>query len=306
MDVEGRELVRLPFESAFFAQIRSVLSAALSLAVEDEVIGSNPALGVFRKARTKAAKMRNRARVGETVKAMDLEQRNRFFAIAAEREPDVYPAFVLMGLCGGLRLGEALGLKWASCDFDSRALRVHEQITSASTKSGVERTVEMASPVVDLLRGLLARRREESLATGRGGDVAPWIVFPWLPEKPDSRDEQRAAKIVRRAMARCLRIGKLPLHFTPHSLRHTFCSLLIGSGCSPVYGAAAGRPRLRQDDGRRLRQLVQPDRAGGDGQPGAGGLRTGVGNIRGQSGNIGGRPSGATVCSDRHLRRQDD
>jgi integrase len=112
---------------------------------------------------------------------------------------------------------------------------VHEQIASASTKSGVERTVDLAAPVVELLRGLLARRREESLRAGRGGDVPPWVVFPWLPERPDDRDEQKAAKRVRRAMEQVLRGAKLPARFTPHSLRHTFCSLLIGSDVSPVY-----------------------------------------------------------------------
>jgi hypothetical protein len=36
-------------------------------------------------------------------------------------------------------------------------------------------------------------------------------------------------------MERVLRLAKLPGHFTPHSLRHTFCSLLISQGESPVY-----------------------------------------------------------------------
>lgn len=36
-------------------------------------------------------------------------------------------------------------------------------------------------------------------------------------------------------MERVLKIAKLPPHFTPHSLRHTFCSLLIAQGISPVY-----------------------------------------------------------------------
>jgi integrase len=36
-------------------------------------------------------------------------------------------------------------------------------------------------------------------------------------------------------MERVLKIAKLPAHFTPHSLRHTFCSLLITQGISPVY-----------------------------------------------------------------------
>ncbi len=36
-------------------------------------------------------------------------------------------------------------------------------------------------------------------------------------------------------MRRILKKADLPRHFTMHSLRHSFCSLLISSGASPVY-----------------------------------------------------------------------
>ena len=36
-------------------------------------------------------------------------------------------------------------------------------------------------------------------------------------------------------MERVLKLAGLPGHFTPHSLRHTFCSILISGGVSPVY-----------------------------------------------------------------------
>lgn len=216
------------------AQIRSVLSAVLSLAVEDEVLGSNPALGVFRERRTKAAKLRARAIVGTDVKAMDRDQRNRFLSAAVRDEPDAYVAFMLMGL-GGLRLGEALGMKWNSVDLEARQIRVHEQIGSSTTKTGAERTVDLATPLAQLLRSTLARRREQSMAAGQAGALSPWIVFPWLEERPSPQQQQKAEKQIRRSMERVLKIAKLPAHFTPHSLRHTFCSLLIAQGISPVY-----------------------------------------------------------------------
>jgi hypothetical protein len=83
-----------------------VLSAVLWLAVEDEVIGSNPALGVFCERRTKAAKLRARAIVGADVKAMDRVQRNRFLSTAASHEPHAYVAFMLMrlGACASAKL----------------------------------------------------------------------------------------------------------------------------------------------------------------------------------------------------------
>lgn len=56
-----------------------------------------------------------------------------------------------------------------------------------------------------------------------------------LPEQPTARDEQRVAKTIRRAMIRALKRAELPPWHTPHSLRHTFGSLLIAAGVSPVY-----------------------------------------------------------------------
>ncbi|HWW82293.1 MAG TPA: tyrosine-type recombinase/integrase [Vicinamibacterales bacterium] len=60
-------------------------------------------------------------------------------------------------------------------------------------------------------------------------------MFSWLGERPDERDEQKAAKRVRRAMERGLKAARLRGRFKPHGLRHTFCSLSIAGGVSPVY-----------------------------------------------------------------------
>ena len=73
------------------------------------------------------------------------------------------------------------------------------------------------------------------MAAGRGGEISPYVVFPWLSERPGEQEQQKAAKRVRRAMERTLKAAGLPAHFTPHSLRHTFCSLLIAGGVSPIY-----------------------------------------------------------------------
>jgi integrase len=52
---------------------------------------------------------------------------------------------------------------------------------------------------------------------------------------PTRKDGARTVKTVRRAKARVRKLAGLPEHFTPHSLRHTFGSLLIAAGVSPAY-----------------------------------------------------------------------
>jgi type II secretory pathway pseudopilin PulG len=65
--------------------------------------------------------------------------------------------------------------------------------------------------------------------------IALYVAFPWLSVAPDAQEEQKAAKRLLRAMERALKAAGLPQHFNLHSLRHTFCSLLIAQGESPVY-----------------------------------------------------------------------
>ncbi len=261
-----------------------MLSAVLSLAVSEEVISSNPVLGVSRERRTRAR--RQRARVGEQVKAMTRAERNTFLAVAAQRRPEIGPAFVLMALAG-LRFGEVLGIRWAAVDFEKKRLCIHEQLEIDATKSGAERMVDLAGPLEALLRGLKAQRLKASMAAKKGGEIAAQrIVFPDLPVKADRKVQQAAEKRVRRAMAYCLKTAGLSSHFTPHSLRHTFCSLLIADSISPVYvqqqaGHASvdlNSPRLRIVVRRRGSGGYGPARGGVPGEP--------SGNKCGRNGNI--------------------
>ena len=96
-----------------------------------------------------------------------------------------------------------------------------------TTKTGAGRTVDLSQQTVDLLRRLEVKRKAETLRRG-WGELPVWI-FPNEAGKPlaDSK--------VRQVFARVLKTTGLPLHFSPHCLRHTFASLLLQAGESPVY-----------------------------------------------------------------------
>jgi hypothetical protein len=104
------------------------------------------------------------------------------------------------------------------------------QLTSRTTKTGTERTVEIAGPLAAYLEKLQAQRRKVAFRSG----VEPMgerVVFPELASHPPERAYRRPRQVMRRVLKR----AGLPGHFTFHSTRHTFCSLLMASGVSPVY-----------------------------------------------------------------------
>ena len=67
----------------------------------------------------------------------------------------------------GLRLGEALGLKWPSVDQASKRLDIHEQILSDSTKTGESRRVDMTDALALCLSALEAQARKRSRRANR-------------------------------------------------------------------------------------------------------------------------------------------
>src|SRR5215470_7346978 len=94
--------------------MRTVLSAALTRAVREELI------------------VRNVARLVElpewrrgTIRPWSADEARGFLSVA--RSDPLYPAFVLLILYG-LRRGEALGLRWDDIDFDAGTIHIRRQL----------------------------------------------------------------------------------------------------------------------------------------------------------------------------------
>lgn len=72
---------------------------------------------------------------------------------------------------------------------------------------------------METLRLLEAERKAEKLHRG-WAEVPPWL---FVSEAGTVLDESKDRKV----FARVLKKAKLPRHFTPHSLRHSFASILL-------------------------------------------------------------------------------
>ena len=202
------------------------LSGIMTAAVEAGYLKSNPCGGL----RKEIAK-RDDERQLETVKALDRDQvaalllgirnakRRDFTAI----EGDTLYAFFLCMARTGMRLGEAAALQWSAVDFRKRQITIrrtlsHDQFTTP--KSGRSRIVDMSQQLHDELK----------LHEKRCGDAAALsLVFQSAPGKP--LDVKNIRTRVFTPVAKALGFGAL----TPHVLRHSYASQLLGDGESIHY-----------------------------------------------------------------------
>jgi integrase len=205
--------------------MQATLRAMLNAAIDDAVMVANPANGLARKLKLSMTAAHRQ----EEIKAMTREQVALFLA-TAEREAPLLAALFLLLARTGMRIGEGLGLQWDEVDYEGRELRVARSFSRGrieTPKSGIARTVDMSAQLARILRRLHLERKAETLR-GRWSEVPPWVFCTQLGTPYD-------VAFVQRAFKRTVKAAKLPLHFTPHSLRHTYASLMLQAGESPVY-----------------------------------------------------------------------
>ena len=221
--------VRLPLARDSVRIIHATLRALLNAAVDDGVIVANPADKLGRTLRlVVTAKTRQ-----EEVKAMTRDQLAAFLAAARNASTSYerrhYPLFLLLARTG-MRLGEGLVLQWDDVNFAEKEIRVARTLSCGrieKPKSGHGRTVDMSEQLARILLQHQIKRKTETLK--RGWSRMPEWVF--CTETGTLPDESRVRKIMRKT----LKAARLPLHFSPHCLRHTFASLLLQQGESPAY-----------------------------------------------------------------------
>jgi len=140
--------------------IHAVLHRALEQAVRFNLIPFNPA------ARVDPPKIRQ-----EEITPLDAEQARRFLHVA---RGDRFEALYVLSLTTGLRMGEALGLRWSDVDLDSGTLRVNRQVQRmrgggglvfSEPKNASRRTLELPQRAVEALR---SHRKKQAEGEAKG------------------------------------------------------------------------------------------------------------------------------------------
>lgn len=201
--------------SPFMARmVQTTISSLLASAMEDGLVKDNAAHG--------AGKRLGLRRGVREAGAMRADQLARFLAAAAEVAPPYVPLFVLLAR-SAMRIGEALALSVADVDLAARTARLvrtyHGSGNFGPLKSGRARTVMLSRQAA----GAVARQIAIARPPERWLFASPYLTsrLPYAPAQ------------VQKIFKKVLRVGNLPVHFTPHSLRHTAASLLLSRGEPP-------------------------------------------------------------------------
>lgn len=231
-----------PFATNYVRAMRTTVSGVLTEAVEAGLIAANPCRGVWKELQ----RGRSRKLKGAT-KALDTQQAAAFAEAAQQSEPESWPAFALMMLAG-LRPMEALALQRESIDFAGARLTVDMSLSTSfgvpsalrPPKDGEARTVDLAAPLVALLRQLVEGRPSARVVRYDGAALGarkpgPFLFDQSLPANPSGRQALALHSRTTDAMRRALKVAGLPLRFSLHSLRHTYGSGLVSRGVPIVY-----------------------------------------------------------------------
>lgn len=185
----------------------AVLSGIFDSAIEDEFISVNPCQNTRRFCGNETQTVINPLTPDEV----------QTFLENASTLPIEYYTFYLLAVRTGLRLGEALALRWSDIDFDARTVEVSKSYNYRTKKTRLPknkkpRTVDITPATVDALRNLQAQKKIRSIT---GSDL---IIANNRGQPVPARTLQQTLK----------KVAPRPIRL--HDLRHTYATLRITKG----------------------------------------------------------------------------
>jgi len=224
-----------------------ILSSILSEAVEDELIPANPALEMRKLRRSKAHSSQRRRVDPLTADEVATMLETARTHVITRGERTIYPyahayAFILLLARTGMRLSEAIALKWEDVDWRSGCIvvqRAYVRDELSVPKSGKNRRVDMSAHLRAVLHERFTSRfqrvtalnpeQQASLDAEAAAEAADAWIFP------RSNGEPLNEANFRRRVFKPLLVAAKMRQVRIHDLRHTYASLLLSKGVDLKY-----------------------------------------------------------------------
>jgi integrase len=216
----GRSRVDEKLSPHTVATAQRVLRAALTTAVRDGLIPSNPAALSVLPYQKGALRPSHKALSEEELKALLTECMNHRTG-----------SLVAFAVATGARVGELLALSLDDVDLDNRRMRIHRNLGKQvdgtfriveGTKTDVERTVPLGNAAIEALTAERTQRNAERLAAGTAWADNRLVFASPLGTPRDHRNTTRAFHGLLDAAG----IGRRGFH----SLRHSAATILLTQG----------------------------------------------------------------------------
>jgi integrase len=175
---------------------------------------------------------------------------------------DLYPLWVFLANTG-LRIGEALALRWANVDLDGGWFTVEEdldrgcKIGEVKTEAG-EHELPMTAALQAVLRDW-QQRQFEAKDRLQEGCADHDLVFATATGNPNS--ERNALRSLKRAAKRAGLDAAMAATIAPHDFRRMTVSLFVASGVDIATAAILGHRRASVRLDVYARALRAPKRA---------------------------------------------
>lgn len=203
----------------------SIINRVMKYAVMLDIINTNPLDKVIRPKAKEIKKKDN---------CYTKEELNKFLSIAKKNGTQVLYTLTHTIAYTGLRIGEALALKWSDINFKDKTISVNhtavvvdgkQVLQSPKTKTS-KRIISVDQYTLQILKDWQLGQKKEYFKLGKPYLHDDNFIFT------NSAGSLYLATEVRQAMKRFIKRNNLK-PISPHGLRHTHASLLFESGLQP-------------------------------------------------------------------------
>lgn len=227
------------YSLAYVRKVKFLLNQFFAYAKANRFINDNPVSECIVKSTPE-----HKERKQETYKAIPIEIREYFLEVISKN--DFMKALCMIQMFAGLRIGEALALKWKNVDFDNGIISIDSAVTELPVRNSEGKIVDHRTVISDTKTA--ASVREVPMPNILKTTLLEWKKSRWVQQRTTGKSfigpndlvfanndgELRTYTGTKTIFQRLMRqngLAPYKLHF--HSLRHTYSSMLFESRENP-------------------------------------------------------------------------